>query len=151
MSTYSGRFAQVTYDYTGTETTIGEINTWSLNVSAGSTDTSTFGDVWGKSDVGIITWNGSFSGFYDPDDAGQKEFWNKLVSGALLDDARFYTKWSETSSETIKYWQPDTGSDPNAGIRITAFNTGSTAAGVATFDVSFEGSGPLQKVETTVP
>jgi hypothetical protein len=49
MATYSGRFGRVTVDVSSTETLIGHINTWSVNVSAGSTDTSSFGDVWGES------------------------------------------------------------------------------------------------------
>jgi hypothetical protein len=151
MATHSGRKGQITINYDTTELTVGELNTWSLNISAGSTDTSTFGDKWGKSDVGMLTANGSASGFYDPDDAGQVEFWDNLVSGDLVDTLRLYAVWSDTSSDAIKYWQPDIGNDPEAGARITAFNTGQTASGVATFDISFDWSGPVQKVETTVP
>lgn len=151
MATYSGRFGRVTVDVSSTETLIGHINTWSVNVSAGSTDTSSFGDVWGESDVGILTHNASISGFYDPDDSAQKEFWDKLKDGTLIGSMRIYTKYSATTGQTIKYWKPDTASDPNAGYRVTAYNTGSTAGGVATFDLTVEGSGPIDKIETTVP
>ena len=151
MSTYSGRNGQITLNYPTTELTVGELNNWSLNISAGSTDTSTFGDKWGKSDVGMLTANGSASGFYDPEDAGQKEFWDNLIAGDLVSTLRLYTKWSDTPGQPIKFWQPEISADPDAGVRITAFNTGQTSSGVATFDISWDWSGPVEKVETTAP
>lgn len=151
MATYSGRFGRVSKNYDTTEIIIAELNTWSLNVSGGTTDTSTFGDEWGKSDVGILTWNGSGSGFYDPAETSQQELWAELKAGSLVKSLRLYVKWSETSGAALYYWQPDISSDPNAGARITAFNTGSTASGVGTFDFSFDGSGPIIPISTTVP
>lgn len=151
MATYSGRGGAVTVEVSSVETLIGEINTWSVSVTGGENDTSVFGDSWGKTDVGMLSWNGTASGFYDPTDSAQDELWSKLVSGNLISGFRLYTQYSTTSSDPIKYWKPDTAADANAGIRITGFNTGQTHSGVGTFDFAFSGSGPVLPVETTVP
>jgi hypothetical protein len=151
MATYSGRYGQITLNADTTEETIQELNTWSLNTTAGTTDTSSFGDVWGKSNVGILNWNGTASGFYDPEQTTQQQIWNRLVDGGLMGYLWLYTLWSETSGDKLLYWKPDLISDPNAGARITGFNTGQTSGGVGTFDFSFDGSGPIIPVSTTVP
>lgn len=151
MSTYSGRKGAVTIDVNGTETLIAELNTWSVSMSGGSTDTSSFGDQWGKSDIGMLTWNGTASGFYDPLDDGQGELWELFTSNELNGTLKLYTQYSTTSSDPIKYWKPDTATDPDAGVRISGFNTGQTHTGVGTFDFTFEGSGPPIQVNTTVP
>lgn len=151
MSTYSGRRGAVTIEISSVETLVGELNNWSVNISGGSTDTSVFGDEWGKSDVGMLTWNGSASGFYDPSDSAQDYIFALLVSGALDGTLRLYTERRTGSGDPIKFWKPDTSADANAGVRVTAFNTSQTHSGVATFDLSFEGSGPVASYETTVP
>jgi len=151
MATYSGRKGAVTIEIASVETLFGELNTWSTNVTGGETDTSVFGDFWGKTDVGMLGWSGTASGFYDPSDAAQEALWNLLVSGNLEPTLRLYIQYSTTSSNPIRYWKADTASDPNAGIRVTGFNTGQTHSGVATFDFAFSGSGPILPVYSTVP
>jgi len=151
MATYTGRYGMLTLEISSVETAAVELNTWSMNVTGGENDTSTFGDQWGKTDVGMLGWNGTASGFYDPGDPLITELWAQLVSGALVDSIRLYTQYSTTSTDPIKYWKPDTSSDPLAGARITAFNTGQTHSGVATFDFSFSGSGPIIPISSTVP
>lgn len=151
MGTRSGRYARLTTGYDTVESIVPELNTWSMNITAGSTDTSSFGDEWGKSDVGILNWSGSAGGFYDPEDTSQSALFDQLVSGTLLQTLRMYTTWTATPGGVLLYWQPDISSDPDAGARIGAYNTGSTTGGVATFDFSFEGSGPIIQVQTTAP
>lgn len=150
MSTYSGRKGAVTLEIDSTETLITELNTWSVSMTGGSTDTSAFGDQWGKSDIGMLTWSGTASGFYDPLDAGQNELWDLFISNELNGTLRLYSQYSTTPGDPIKYWKPDTATDPDAGVRVSAFNTGQSHTGVATFDFSFEGSGPPIQVNTTV-
>jgi hypothetical protein len=151
MATYTGRDGAVTIEIASTETIVGELNTWTVNVTGGETDTSVFGDGWGKTDVGMLGWTGTGAGFYDPANSAQDALWDLLVSGNLEPTLRLYVQYSTTSSDPIKYWKPDTASDPLAGIRVTSFNTGQTHSGVATFDFAFSGSGPVLPVQATVP
>lgn len=151
MSTNSGRFGAVTIEIATVETRFGELNNWTTNVTGGETDTSVFGDGWGKTNVGMLGWTGTAAGFYDPTDPAQQAIWNLLIAGSLEATLRLYTKYSTTSGDALYYWKPDTASDPNAGIRVTAYNTNQSHSGVATFDFAFSGSGPVLPVSTTVP
>lgn len=151
MSTYSGRYGAITIEISGTETLIGELNTWAISLTGGETDTSVFGDIWGKTDVGMLGWSATASGFYDPADAAQTKLWTLFKSGALDGTMRFYIQYSTTSADPIKYWKPDVVTDPVAGIRVTGYNPGQTHSGVSTFDITLSGSGPVEPVSTTVP
>ena len=151
MSTYNGRDARVTVNADTTEKIVTEIGSWNIDTSADEIDTTAFGDGWGKSDVGMKKWSGSLSGFSDPaDTTGQDVLYQAFLSGSLIGDIRFYLEYSETSGADIKYIEPDTVSDANAGLRVTSWNVTQDKANVASLSMNFSGSGPLRIVQTTV-
>lgn len=152
MATYNGRNARVTVNASETEVIITELGSWSVSRTASEIETDSFGDGWGKSDVGMKRWSGSLSGYYDPEDTqGQKVLEDAYASGALLKDIRFYIKYSEEPGEKIKYLAPDTAADPNAGLRITSLDVSTDKAGVAQLQCNFSGSGPVKVFEATNP
>lgn len=147
MATYSGRNARIAVN----GALITEMGSWSIDRSADEIDTAAFGDGWKKSDVGMKGWSGSMDGFYDPaDTTGQQVLEDAYQNGTLIQDIKFYIKYSTTSGETIRYLTPDTTSDPDAGLRITSLNVSIDKAGVAQLSASFSGSGPIKVVEETV-
>lgn len=149
MATYNGRNARVTVGATNALVT--ELNTWSMDRSADEIDTTTFEDGWKKSDVGMKGFSASLSGYLDPEDAtGQNILEAAYESGALVSDLRFYVKHTTTPGEKNIYYAPDTASNPKAGMRVTAFNTGQTHNGVATLSMSLSGSGPVKKFTEVV-
>ena len=151
MSTYNGRNAKITVNAATTEAVITEMGTWNVNRSADEIDTTAFGDGWGKSDVGMKKWNGSMSGFFDPEDTtGQKVLEDAYAAGSLISDIRFYIKYSTTNGEEVKYLHPDTATDANAGIRITSLDVSVDKSGVAQLSCNFSGSGPVKVTEETL-
>jgi len=150
MPTYNGREAMVTVNASTAEAIVTEMSNWDLSINVEEIDTTAFGDGWGKSDVGMKKWSGSFSGFFDPKDAtGQAIIKAARDSGDLLPDIRFYVQYSETSGDEIIYFTPDVAADANAGARITSMAIKQDKSGVASLSVSFTGSGPIaEKVET---
>lgn len=151
MATYSGRNALVTVNASTSEATVTEINNWSMTKSAEEIDTTVLGDGWGKSDVGMKSWEVSVSGFCDPNDTtGQGILEAAYESGALLQDIRFYTKYSNEVGETIIYDAPDTASDENAGLRVTSLKIDQSHSNVATIEFTLKGSGPVKRVVETV-
>lgn len=151
MATFNGREARVTVNASTTEALVAEISNWKIDMSAGEVDTTVFGDGWGKSDVGMKTWKGSMSGFFDnTDTAGQEVIKAAYLSGDLLADIRFYVQYTTESGEDNIYVAPDTASDANAGLRVTSLSIGTDKSGVATIDMSFSGSGPVKETTDTV-
>lgn len=148
MATYNGREARVTIDASTTEKIILEIGDWSINMSADEIDTTSFGDGWSKSDVGMLKWSGSLSGQYDPaDTTGQVKLKDAFLAGTIIGDIRFYVQYKEGTGEEKIYLAPDTASDASAGIRITSLDISTDKSGVANLSMSFSGSGPIK--ETT--
>lgn len=144
MATYNGRDARVTVNASATEAIVAEIGNWKIDTSADEIDTTAFGDGWAKSDVGMLKWSGSMSGYFDSTDTtGQGIVETAFLAGTLISDIRFYVEYSETTSDTVIYYHPDTVTDANAGLRVTSFNVGQDKNGVATIDFSFSGSGPI--------
>lgn len=151
MATYSGRNARVTVNASTTEAIVAELSDWKITMSASEIDTTSFGDSWGKSDVGMKNWTGSVSGFFDSSDTtGQDVLRAAFEAGTLLADMRFYITYSETSSETIVYVAADTATDANAGLRISSLDIGQDKGGVATLSMNFTGSGPVTDFTETV-
>ena len=149
MSTYNGRDARITVNSQTTEAIITEIGNWSINRSADEIDTTAFGDGWGKSDVGMLKYSGSFSGFFDPTDTtGQGVLKTAYEAGTLINDIRFYYEYSDTVSDTVRFLRPSSGT--NYGIRITSMDVSIDKAGVATLNVSFSGSGPIEEATEVV-
>ncbi|GFK95446.1 hypothetical protein NNJEOMEG_03309 [Fundidesulfovibrio magnetotacticus] len=150
MATYSGRNARVTLGDGATEKIIMELGTWKVSMKANEVDTSAFGDGWGKSDVGIMNWSGSLDGNYDPKDAdGQAVLEAAFKSGQLIQDIKFYLKHQATGE--VVFFEPDTVSDANAGVRITALDVSVDKAGVGKISATFSGSGPCKKTIETRP
>lgn len=148
MGTYSGRFARVTLGDGATEKIIGELGDWKLDLDTPEVDTTAFGDGWGKSDVGMKKYSGSFSGNYDPKDAdGQVKLEDAWKAGDLIPDLKIYIKHQDTGE--VIFWEPDTVSDSNAGMRITKLSLSQDKSGVGKISVSFSGSGPIHKVTET--
>ena len=144
MATYSGRSGMVTVNSDATEATVLELGNWSLNASRAEIDTTAFSDGWGKSDVGMATYTGTMGGNFDPaDTTGQVVLTAAFTAGTLLQDLRLYIAYSTTSSDTIRFIEPDLTSDANAGVRITGLNIGQDKNGVASFEATFSGSGPF--------
>ncbi len=147
MPTLNGREARVTVNADTTEALVLEIGNWNIDMSADEIDTTAFGDGWGKSDVGMLKWSGSMSGFFDPTDStGQDVLEAAFLAGTLLTDIRFYSQWSDQTGESLVYHTPGTG----GGLRVTAMKVSQDKAGVANLELSFTGSGPVQKVTGTV-
>lgn len=151
MATYNGREAMVTVNASTTEAVVTEMSNWDISINVEEIDTTAFGDGWGKSDVGMMKWSGSFSGYFDPaDSTGQAVIEAARDSGDLLDDIRFYVQYSTTSGDEVIYFHPDTVTDSNAGARITTMDVKTDKSGVATLNVSFTGSGPITHTTETL-
>ena len=144
MATYNGRNGRVTVNGDTTEKIVLELGSWSLDITADEVDTTSFGNGWKKSDVGMKGWSGSASGSYDPlDTTGQKVLLDAFDSGALLNDVRFYIAYSTTVTDTNLFFVPDITTDTTAGLRVTGTSVSLDKSGVATVSFSFSGSGPL--------
>lgn len=151
MATYNGREARITVNASTAEALITEMGSFSINRGAGELDTTAFGDGWSKSDVGMLKWSGSLSGFFDPEDTtGQQVLEDAFAAGSLIGDIRFYIEYSETPGDTVRYLTPDTTTDPNAGLRITSMDVSVDKSGVAQLSVNFSGSGPVHVVSETL-
>jgi hypothetical protein len=151
MGTYSGRNGRITLGAPGAEHIIAEMGNWTCNRSADEIDTTAFGDGWGKSDVGMKKWQGSMQGNYDPTDAdGQAQVEAAYDAGSLLQDIRFYVKYSAVPGEQVIYFTPDTDSDPNAGMRVTSLEATVDKADVGKISIQLSGSGPVKRVIETV-
>lgn len=151
MATYNGRESRVSVSADTTEAIVTELGNWKINTSADEIDTTAFGDGWGKSDVGMKKWNGSLTGFCDPEDTdGQEVLEDAFQNGTLVPDIRFYIQYTTTSGEKNIYYTPDTVTDSNAGARVTSYDVEQDKAGVATLNMNFSGSGPLKRVIETV-
>ena len=150
MATFTGRKARVTLGDGAGEKIIMELGDWKLDLDSAEVDTTAFGDGWGKSDVGMKKYSGSFSGNYDPKDAdGQSVLESKFLSGDLIGDIKFYVKHQATGE--VIFWEPDLVSDANAGVRVTKLSLSQDKSGVGKISVSLAGSGPIHKVTETRP
>ncbi len=55
----------------GGSDTVGELQSWNLDVQAEVLEGYSMGDTWGDSETGVKKWSGSLEAYFDPDDAGQ--------------------------------------------------------------------------------
>ena len=149
MATYNGREARITVNSATTEKIVAEMSDWSINRKAAEIDTSAFGDSWAKSDVGMLSYSGSFKGSFDPTDTtGQGVLKAAFEAGTLVNDIRFYYEYSETTAATVRFLAPATG--VTNGIRITAMDVSIDKNGVGQLSVSFSGSGAIEEATDTV-
>ncbi|MBI9080832.1 MAG: hypothetical protein JEY79_13975 [Pseudodesulfovibrio sp.] len=147
MSTISGRFARVVIG----SNIVAEMGNMNINRSTDEVDTTSFGDGWGKSDVGMKKWSGAVSGSLDAEDAnGQQVLEDAWDSGELVQDIRFYMKYSTTVGDKVVYYAPDTESDADAGVRILTQEVATDKSGVASVSFNFSGSGPCKKIVETL-
>lgn len=144
MATFNGRNARITVGSAGSEKIIAEMSDWSINRKAAEIDTTAFGDGWSKSDVGMLSYSGSFKGFFDPTDTtGQGVLKTAFEDGTIINDIRFYIEYSATTGGTLHYLAPVTGVDN--GIRITSMDVSIDKNGVGSLSVSFSGSGAIEE------
>ena len=137
MATFNGRNARITV---GADILVSEMSDWSINRKAAEIDTTAFGDGWSKSDVGMLSFSGSFKGSFDPTDAaGQGVLKTAFEAGSLTSDIKFYLDYK---SSTKRYLTPAVG----AGIRITSMDVSIDKNGVGQLSVSFSGSGAITEV-----
>lgn len=129
-STESGRYASVKLG----STLIPLMGQWTLNISQEEIDTSSFGTVWGSSDVGMAKWSGSFSGFFDGDDATIETLLGNMISGTLMGTLRLYT-------DNTAYWEAQTTS--SGGARLTSIEITADKAAVNSITFNFSGSGAI--------
>lgn len=59
---------------------VGEVSSWTINISAGTVDDTVMGDEWETHKVTTKSWTASVECFFDPDDAQQ----GAMVEGASL-------------------------------------------------------------------
>ena len=143
MATFNGRNARITVNSSATEAIIAEMSDWSINRKAAEIDTTAFGDGWSKSDVGMLSFSGSFKGSFDPTDAaGQGVLKTAFEAGSLISDIKFYLDYK---SVTKRYLTPAVG----AGIRITSMDVSIDKNGVGQLSVSFSGSGAIEENTAT--
>ena len=131
-STRSGRFASVKL---GT-TLVPLMGEWSLSITQEEIDTSSFGTVWGESDVGMSKWGGSFSGHYDHTDATQASIEASAIGGTLIGTLRLYC-------DNTTFWEAQTTA--SQGARITNIELGASKSGVNSVSFTFAGSGAITK------
>jgi len=149
MATFNGRNARITVNSSTTEKIIAEMSDWSINRKAAEIDTTAFGDGWSKSDVGMLSYSGSFKGSFDPTDTtGQGVLKTSFEDGSLINDIRFYYEYSETGGDTVRFLAPASGS--TNGIRITSMDVSIDKNGVGQLSVSFSGSGAIEEDTDTV-
>lgn len=132
-STESGRYASVKV---GT-TLVPLMGAWTLNIAQEEIDTSSFGTVWGSSDVGMAKWSGSFSGHFDGDDTTQASLLGYQVAGTLIGNLRLYC-------DNTTFWEAQTTTGTGAGgARLTSVEIGADKAGVNSVTFNFSGSGAI--------
>jgi len=106
------------------------VTEWSIDFGVAADETTTFGDDWKTFIAGLGEWTGSFSGSYDYTDTnGQKAIQDLIVTAAptaTLATMRFYVNASNYYSGTIFF----TGLSINLSV-----------SGVASFTITFTGSG----------
>ena len=127
----SGRFAAVKL---GADLIRG-IGKWDWTEEAKEVDDSEFGNTWGRSDVGMMSWKFSFSGKYRPDDPYQRALDAYFRSGALIQDLRAYI------TATL-YRAPDVAADPEAGGRVKSQKFSQDKDGSANVSYEILGCGP---------
>jgi len=149
MATQSGRKGRITVG--AGNVIVAEFGKWDIDIKADEVDTTVFGDVWGKSDVGMLKFSGSMEGFCDPTDTtGQKVLEDALLAGSLIQDIKFWITYSTTPGDTTYYYAPDTATDSTAGMRVTGYKVGQEKSGVAPVSISLSGSGPIKRFSAVV-
>ncbi len=134
MATLSGRNAKIMKG----STVIAEMGTWNINLTPDNIDTSSFGSIWKKSQVGMTGWEGAASGFLDKTDtSGQVALETAAFAGTLVTDLKFYV-------DASTYYAPSASSS-SAGILIGGYNISHDKAGVATVEFTFTGVAALSK------
>ena len=107
---------------------VAEIGEWSLDIGAGTEDTSAFGDAWKKFTPTQGEWSGSASGRFDPADTnGQIALQNAVLNRASV-SLRFYVDATHYYSGTAY---------------VTRCSPAANVGGVVEIAFEFQGTGPL--------
>lgn len=136
MSTILGRNAAVKLD----TTTIAELSSWSLEVTADIIREDVFGTTWAKKHgLSATDWSGTVEGLYDPTDTtGQDVLRDAVISGTKITTIRFY-------EDSTNYWTPNTGSDAYAGCYIVGMPITVAQGDVGRITFNVEGTGPIHR------
>ena len=108
--------------------TVGEVKSFELEVTANEVDVSTLGSGWTKTNSTQNSWSGTLEMFYDPTDLGQPA---QIAVGTLVTLALYY----EGVTTGLKY---DTGS-----ALITSISRSQSFDGMVNQTVAFTGNGIL--------
>lgn len=129
MAVHSGTAGSVVYGGTA-GTIVGEIKSFTLDITGEELDTSSFGQSWRGYDLGVKEWGGSFTGNYDAADTYQTQLWTNFTTGA--------------KAEVVFYVSA------TAGFRGTAIVSGDSVSdsfdGLAEVEFTFKGDGTLAKL-----
>lgn len=106
---------------------VGEVKSFSLEVTANEVDTSTLGSDWTGTDSTQNSWSGSVDMFYDPADSGQ----GGIVVGSKVTLELYY----EGETSTTDY---DTGS-----ALVTSVSRTQSFDGMVEMSFNFRGDGAL--------
>jgi hypothetical protein len=82
----------------------------------------------------MAKWSGSFSGFFDGDDATIETLLGNMISGTLMGTLRLYT-------DNTAYWEAQTTS--SGGARLTSIEITADKAAVNSITFNFSGSGAI--------
>jgi len=120
------------------ETTLIEnLGRWTINFTGADIDVSKFGTVWERRMPGMVGWNGTIEGMWDPaDTTGQEVLMAAKIGGTKITTIRFYV-------DDENYWAPDTDSEADAGCYIQNVTITQDKAGVAMLTMSVLGFGPI--------
>jgi len=130
MAAIHGKKAAVKYK----TKTLARINAWSITVDADLPDVTAFstaGVSWRSNTPGLLSWNGSVSGFFDyvGDSSGQKVMWTNLLTPA---------------TGTIKCYLDDSGSEHFWGnVYFKSANVNVSVDAVEPVVFNFQGNGAL--------
>lgn len=130
----SGRYAAVKL---GADLIRG-IGKWDLTMDSKEVDDGEFGDGWDRTDVATMNWKATFSGLVRPDDPFQQALDAYYLSGALIQDIRFYL------NATI-YRAPDVAANAEAGGRVKMIKESQDKDGNAKVSYEISGSGPINR------
>lgn len=124
MPTYHGKNATVKKN----DVAIVGINTWTIEETLDTAESTAFGDTSKKHEGGLPGWSGSFEGFWDPANTEQAALWAALKAGTKLTDMKFFIN-------ATNYYSGD--------VLITGISRTTTITDLLKGTVSFQGSGDL--------
>ncbi len=124
MAVYHGKSAKVTKNAVA----VAGMLEWTIESSLEIVDVTDFGDTYKASEVGFVTWSGTFTGSADPENTEQSALRTAMLAGTKLTDVRFYI-------DGTHYFSGD--------IYMTGMGHSTTVMDVLKVTWSFTGDGAL--------